>query len=361
MSVYISSGTNVPVATDSTALSANQYQIIKIADGSQYSDAMVSASALYGLQVDVSRIPAINASITGIPSMTAMIYNTPSVAIVSNPSVQATILGIPSVTANIYNTPSVAVVGGLNINASLSGSPSVTLVTPVNVSATQLGIWNNSITFLGIQSVALLAAAEVHAEQLGGWNVSLSGSPSVTIVTPLNISATQLGIWNVSASQIGNYNVSASQIGTWSVALLANPSVTVGMLYGTPSVAPTTHSVTAMIYNTPSVAVVATASVAALKKYVNITNAQAAPIVLWSNVATTRWCITDLIISSQYSTTVTLLDGIASIGRFYFAANGGLATNFSTPFKSGGIGSNVMITTAGTGSVDVTAVGYETA
>jgi hypothetical protein len=54
-----------------------------------------------------------------------------------------------------------------------------------------------------------------------------------------------------------------------------------------------------------------------------------------------------------------MLDGIRSMARFHFAADGGAVSNFTTPWTSEGIGSNIMITTAGTGSVTLTAVGFE--
>ena len=319
----VSSGNTTLIATDSVAGSAAHYQIIKIADGTPSSGAMVSASVLYGLQTDVTRIAA---GTNNIGSIATTVYNTPSVTIAGGTFVNASIGGIASV----------ACFNGLNVNASISGTPSVTIPAGLFVNAS-IG---------GIASVALLANPSVVVSQM-------FGTPSVTA-----------NVFNTIS--VATHSVTAAQVGTWSVALFANPSVT-AILFGTPSVAPTTHSVTiatgltvsATLLGTPSVAVMVTPSVGSIDKFLIITATQVLPTVLWSNVATTRWCLTDLMISSQYSTTVTMLDGTRSIARFHFAADGGAVSNFSTPWKSTAVGQNIMITTAGTGSVTLTAVGYE--
>jgi hypothetical protein len=84
--------------------------------------------------------------------------------------------------------------------------------------------------------------------------------------------------------------------------------------------------------------------------------------IIWSPAASTRWYVTDLIISVSAATTVTLEDdkaaGDAVVLKVDLAANGGFCKRFITPLASGEDAADLLITTTA-GNVYVTACGYE--
>lgn len=83
-----------------------------------------------------------------------------------------------------------------------------------------------------------------------------------------------------------------------------------------------------------------------------------ASTVIWAPSTGKRWNITDIIISTTSSCTVTLLDGTSTIVRLYLAANGGMVSNFTTPLSSAGTNTNLNINTTAS-TTFITLLGYE--
>lgn len=77
--------------------------------------------------------------------------------------------------------------------------------------------------------------------------------------------------------------------------------------------------------------------------------------------AGTRIYVTDLIISVGSASNVVIGDGAASTplaGTFFFAANGGLTSNFRSPIRTSQGGTLVFQQSAAIGSCTITALGY---
>lgn len=98
-----------------------------------------------------------------------------------------------------------------------------------------------------------------------------------------------------------------------------------------------------------------------VKKY--YTNAGAVTDgIVWSPAAGKRWYVTDMIINTSAAATVTFEDDKAGgdevVMKFEFAANAGIAHNFTTPLFSGEDAADLLVTTSA-GNCYITVVGYE--
>jgi len=94
----------------------------------------------------------------------------------------------------------------------------------------------------------------------------------------------------------------------------------------------------------------------AIEKHQASYTAATTTATIWTPGAGCSIRLTDLILSSAASNTITLVIGTSTIGPFYFTANRGLVSNFTTPLP-GTADAKLMITQTSTASITVT--GYE--
>jgi len=94
-----------------------------------------------------------------------------------------------------------------------------------------------------------------------------------------------------------------------------------------------------------------------IKKNARFTVAQSSTI-FWQPASGKKWYLTDLIISSLNAVTIDLIDTTSTLTTLYFAANGGLSSNFKTPLVASATNGTLLVTTTAA-TLSILASGYE--
>ena len=85
----------------------------------------------------------------------------------------------------------------------------------------------------------------------------------------------------------------------------------------------------------------------------------AAAGIIWNPTASTKWVLSDIIVSSDTALSLEFDDGTALFLKLYLAANGGAVSNFRVPIISATADNDLTVQTSGAGNISITCSGWE--